>query len=131
MSEHAIEQAGAERPAAAARREPAGARYDVERLRAEFPILSQTVHGRPLAYLDNAATTQKPRAVLDAIARYYEEDNANVHRGVHLLSERATRAYEEARGKVARFLGARDPAEIVFVRGATEAVNLVAQTFGR
>ncbi len=131
MSEHAIEQAGAERPAAAARREPAGARYDVERLRAEFPILSQTVHGRPLAYLDNAATTQKPRAVLDAIRRYYEEDNANVHRGVHLLSERATRAHDAARTKVARFLGAAEPAEVIFVRGTTEAINLVAQTFGR
>ncbi len=131
MSERAIEQAGAERPAAAARREPAGARYDVERLRAEFPILSQTVHGRPLAYLDNAATTQKPRAVLDAIRRYYEEDNANVHRGVHLLSERATRAHDAARTKVARFLGAAEPAEVIFVRGTTEAINLVAQTFGR
>jgi cysteine desulfurase/selenocysteine lyase len=89
------------------------------------------VRGKPLAYLDSAATTQKPRAVLDAIRRYYEEDNANVHRGVHLLSERATRDYEEARVKVARFLGAADPHEVIFLRGATEAVNLVAQTFGR
>jgi cysteine desulfurase / selenocysteine lyase len=109
----------------------AGAPYDVERIRAEFPILSQKIRGKPLAYLDNAATTQKPRAVLDAMTRYYEEDNANVHRGVHLLSERATRDYEEARVKVARFLGATDPHEVIFVRGTTEAVNLVAQTFGR
>ncbi len=107
------------------------ARYDVERIRAEFPILSRPIHGKPLAYLDNAATTQKPRAVLDAIRRYYEEDNANVHRGVHLLSERATRAHDAARAKVARFLGAADPAEVIFVRGTTEAINLVAQTFGR
>jgi cysteine desulfurase/selenocysteine lyase len=105
--------------------------YDVARLRREFPILAQRVHGKPLAYLDNAATTQKPRAVLDALRRYYEEDNANVHRGVHLLSERATRAYEDARKKVARFLNAADHREVVFVRGTTEAVNLVAQTFGR
>ncbi len=89
------------------------------------------MRGKPLAYLDNAATTQKPRAVIDAVRRYYEEDNANVHRGVHLLSERATRAYEEARVKVARFLGAADPHEVIFVRGTTEAINLVAQTFGR
>lgn len=104
---------------------------DAEALRREFPILARAVHGKPLAYLDNAATTQKPRAVLDAIRRYYEEENANVHRGVHLLSEKATRAYEEARVKVARFLGAADPHEVIFVRGTTEAVNLVAQTFGR
>jgi cysteine desulfurase/selenocysteine lyase len=82
-------------------------------------------------YLDNAATTQKPRAVLDAIRRYYEEDNANVHRGVHLLSERATRAYEEARVRVGRAIGAPDPREVIFTRGTTESINLVAQTFGR
>ncbi len=104
---------------------------DVARVRRDFPILSRPVRGLPLVYLDNAATTQKPRAVIDAVKQYYEEDNANVHRGVHLLSERATRAYEGARAKVARFLGSEDPHEIVFVRGATEAVNLVAQTFGR
>ena len=112
----------------------AGARraaFDPARARAEFPILSRSVHGKPLVYLDNAATTQKPRQVLDAIRRYYEEENANVHRGVHLLSELATKAYEGARARVGRFLGTSDPAEIVFVRGATEAVNLVAQTFGR
>ncbi|HSN89895.1 MAG TPA: cysteine desulfurase [Anaeromyxobacteraceae bacterium] len=105
--------------------------YDVARIRREFPILDQRVRGKPLVYLDNAATTQKPRAVIEAVKRYYEEDNANVHRGVHLLSERATRAYDEARARVARFLGAADPAEVIFVRGTTEAVNLVAQTFGR
>jgi cysteine desulfurase / selenocysteine lyase len=105
--------------------------YDAEAIRAQFPILGRPVHGEPLAYLDNAATTQKPRAVIDAIRRYYEEDNANIHRGVHFLSERATRLHEEARVKVARFLGAPDPREVIFVRGTTEAVNLVAQTFGR
>ena len=104
---------------------------DFTRLRADFPILRRTVHGKPLVYLDNAATTQKPRAVIDAISRYYTEDNANVHRGVHLLSERATAAYEGARGKVQEFLNAADPREIVFVRGATEGINLVAQTYGR
>jgi len=105
-------------------------RFDPERLRAEFPILRQRVHGQPLVYLDNAATTQRPRAVIDAIARFYEEDNANVHRGVHLLSERATKKYDGARVKVARAIGA-DPREVIFVRGTTEGVNLVAQTFGR
>jgi cysteine desulfurase/selenocysteine lyase len=108
-----------------------GSGFDAARARADFPILRQRVRGRPLVYLDNAATTQKPRAVLDAMTRYYEEANANVHRGVHLLSERATRAYEEARLKVGRFIGAPDPREVIFVRGTTEAVNLVAQTFGR
>jgi cysteine desulfurase/selenocysteine lyase len=106
------------------------ARFDVAARRAEFPALDQQVYGKPLVYLDSAATTQKPRAVIDAISRFYERDNANVHRGVHALSERATRAFEGARATVARFLGA-DPREVIFVRGATEAVNLVAQTFGR
>lgn len=104
---------------------------DVAAVRAEFPILAQKVRGKPLVYLDNAATTQKPRAVIDAVRRFYEEDNANIHRGVHLLSERATRAYEQARVKVARFLHAADPHEVIFTRGTTEGVNLVAQTFGR
>jgi cysteine desulfurase / selenocysteine lyase len=108
-----------------------GDTLDVARVREEFPILAQRIRGKPLVYLDNAATTQKPRAVLDAVRRYYEEDNANIHRGVHLLSERATRAYEEVRVKVARFLHAADPHEVIFLRGTTEAVNLVAQTFGR
>ena len=98
--------------------------------RDDFLILRQQVHGKPLVYLDNAATTQKPHQVLRAIARYYTEDNANVHRGVHTLSGRATDAFEGARGKVARFIGA-DPREIVFTRNATEGVNLVAQAWGR
>jgi len=105
--------------------------FDPARARADFPILRRKVRGKPLAYLDSAATAQKPRAVIDAMTRYYEQENANIHRGVHLLSERATKAHDEARAKVARFLGAEDPREVVFVRGATEAVNLVAQTFGR
>ena len=105
--------------------------FDVRRVREDFPILGQKVHGKPLVYLDNAATTQKPRAVLEALTRFYERSNANVHRGVHLLSERATAEFDEARAKVAQFLGAADPREIVFVRGTTEALNLVAQTLGR
>ena len=108
-----------------------GDRFDPERARADFPILHQKVRGKPLVYLDNAATTQKPREVIDAMTRYYEEYNANVHRGVHVLSERATKAHDEARRSVARFLRAPDPHEVIFVRGTTEAVNLVAQTFGR
>jgi cysteine desulfurase/selenocysteine lyase len=104
---------------------------DLTTVRADFPILSQTVHGKPLVYLDNAATTQKPRQVLDAITRYYSEDNANVHRGVHTLSGRATDAFEAARAKVAKFIGAGHVREIVFTRNATEGVNLVAQTWGR
>ncbi len=97
----------------------------------EFPALAQSVHGKPLVYLDSAATTQKPRAVIDALVDFYERDNANVHRGIHQLSERATAAYEQAREKVGRFLGATQPEEIVFVRGTTEAVNLVAHSFLR
>ena len=109
----------------------AAAPYDVRRLRADFPILAETVHGRPLVYLDNAATTQKPRAVIEAERRFYEQDNANIHRGVHLLSQRATEAYEAARVKIQRFLNARSEKEIIFTRGATEAINLVAATYGR
>ncbi|WP_275439065.1 cysteine desulfurase [Archangium violaceum] len=108
-----------------------GIPLDVARIRADFPILHQEVRGRPLVYLDSAATTQKPQAVIDALVRYYTHDNANVHRGVHALSERATQAYEGARERVRRFINARDAKEIIFVRGCTEAVNLVAQTFGR
>src|SRR5687767_12514847 len=107
------------------------AAFDVQKIRRDFPILSQKIHGKPLVYLDNAATTQKPQAVIDAMVRSYAEDNANIHRGVHLLSERATRAYEESRIKVQKFLNAPDVREIIFVRGTTEAINLVAQTFGR
>jgi cysteine desulfurase/selenocysteine lyase len=107
------------------------AKLDVAALRKDFPILSRTVRGRPLVYLDNAATTQKPQCVLEAILAYYRNDNANIHRGVHELSERATEAYEAARGKLRRFLNAESTQEIVFVRGATEGINLVAQSWGR
>jgi cysteine desulfurase/selenocysteine lyase len=103
----------------------------VQRVRADFPILARAVHGKPLVYLDNAATTQKPQAVLDALARYYTESNANVHRGVHQLSERATEAFEAARERVRRFFNASGPTEIVFTRNATESINLVAQSFLR
>jgi cysteine desulfurase / selenocysteine lyase len=106
-------------------------RFEVQTVRAEFPILRQEVHGHPLVYLDNAATTQKPQVVLDTVLRYYACDNANVHRAAHQLSERATRDYEGAREKVRRFLNAAEPREIVFTRGTTEGINLVAQTFGR
>lgn len=104
---------------------------DAHRIRADFPILGTRVHGKPLVYLDNAATTQKPRVVIDAITNYYSAENANIHRGVHWLSERATAAYDAVREQVARFLNARSAHEIVFVRGTTEAINLVAQSFGR
>src|SRR5690348_5598647 len=96
---------------------------DVDAIRAEFPILARTVHGKPLVYLDNAATTQKPRFVLDTIERYYKEENANIHRGVHYLSERATADYESARVAIQQFLNAAKPAEIIFVRGTTEGIN--------
>ena len=105
--------------------------FDVEAIRADFPALHQEVRGRPLAYLDNGATSQKPRAVIDALTRYYEQDNANVHRGVHTLSERATAAYEGTRERVRAFLNAADSREIVFARGTTEAINLVANGFVR
>jgi cysteine desulfurase / selenocysteine lyase len=105
--------------------------WDVERVRKDFPILQQEVHGKPLVYLDSAATSQKPQVVLDALTSYYATVNANVHRGVHLLSEKATADYEGARARVQRFLGAARPEEIVFVRGTTEGINLVAQSYGR
>jgi cysteine desulfurase / selenocysteine lyase len=104
---------------------------DIEKIRGDFPILAQQIHGRKLVYLDNAATSQKPRAVIDAMTRYYERDNANIHRGVHTLSVRATEADDAARETVRRFVNAGKCQEIVFVRGATEAINLVAQTYGR
>ena len=113
-----------ERPA------PAGD-LDVERLRASFPILDQVVHGHPLVYLDNAASSQRPNAVIEAVSDCYRTYYANAHRGVHALSERSTDAYEAARGKLARFLGAADSAEIIFTRGTTESLNLVAQSYGR
>ncbi|HZS11264.1 MAG TPA: cysteine desulfurase [Nitrospirales bacterium] len=105
--------------------------YDVGRIRRDFPILRQSVRGKRLVYLDNAATTQKPQAVIDCLVRYYAEENANVHRGVHFLSEVATAAYEAARTTVKRFLNARDEKEIVFTRGTTEGINLVASSWGR
>ena len=105
--------------------------FDVRRIREDFPILTQLIHGKPLVYLDNAATSQKPRQVLEAIRNFYCSDCSNIHRGVHLLSERATHCYECSREKVQRFLNAADSREIIFVRGTTEAINLVAQTYGR
>ncbi len=107
------------------------AAFDNTSIRRDFPLLQQRVHGKPLVYLDNAATTQKPQPVIDRISQYYAEENANVHRGVHWLSERATSAFEDARTVVGRFLNASESREIVFVRGTTEAINLVAATFGR
>ncbi len=110
---------------------PISGRFDVARVRADFPILETQVHGKPLVYLDNAATSQKPRAVIDAIVHYYQGTNANVHRGVHYLSETATEDYEAARRTAQQFLNAPHIHEIIFVRGTTEGINLVAQTFGR
>jgi cysteine desulfurase/selenocysteine lyase len=111
-------------------RAPAG-RFDVARIREDFPILQQKVHGKPLVYFDNGATSQKPQAVIDALAHYYSAENSNIHRGVHYLSERATAAYEEARSKIRGFINARNNQEIIFVRGTTEAINLVTQSYGR
>jgi cysteine desulfurase/selenocysteine lyase len=105
--------------------------FDVARIRDDFPILKQKVHGKPLVYFDNGATSQKPQAVIDAIDRYYRAENSNIHRGVHYLSEQATSAYEAAREKIRSFINARLTKEIVFVRGTTEAINLVAQSYGR
>ena len=107
------------------------ATLDVERIRQDFPILQRVIRGKPLVYLDNAATTQKPRPVLDALARYYAEGNANIHRGVYRLSEEATRAYDGARQRVQLFLNARTSHEIIFTHSSTESINLVAQSFGR
>jgi cysteine desulfurase / selenocysteine lyase len=104
--------------------------YDILRVRDDFPILGRTVRGKPLVYLDNAATTQKPNAVIERIVRYYREENSNVHRGVHYLSEVATAAYEGARTTVKRFINARDEKEVVFTRGTTEAINLVCSAWG-
>ena len=109
----------------------AGPALNLEAIRADFPILHQQVRGKPLVYLDNAATTQKPQVVIDTLNEYYGRQNANIHRGVHFLSEVATREFEEARVKAKRFLNARDAHEVIFVRGCTEAINLVASTYGR
>ena len=105
--------------------------FDVERIRADFPVLKQTVHGKPLVYLDSAATAQKPKAVIDAIRKFHEVDCANIHRGVHELSQRSTAAYEETRAKTRRFLNARSKSELIFTRGTTEGINLVASSWGR
>jgi len=105
--------------------------FDVEKIRKDFPILQQQVHGKPLVYLDNAATAQKPSAVIKTLGQYYREYNSNIHRGVHTLSEKATAAYEESRKKVKTFINADSIKEIIFVRGATEGINLVTQSFGR
>jgi cysteine desulfurase / selenocysteine lyase len=110
---------------------PAAPAFDVEAIRQDFPVLHQEVHGRPLAYLDNAASAQRPVQVIEAMSEYYRRDHANVHRGVHLLSQRATEAFEGAREKVRRFINARSTREVIFTRGTTEAINLVAQSWGR
>jgi cysteine desulfurase / selenocysteine lyase len=110
---------------------PPAAGFDVARVREDFPILRGQSHGRPLVYLDSAATSQKPQAVLDRLARFYAAENANIHRGVYELSARATELYEGVRAQVARFLGAASPREIIFTRGATEGINLVAQSWAR
>lgn len=123
----AVQRAAAPAP----RPEAVSAALDVERIRADFPILARKIGGKPLVYLDNAATAQKPRAVIEAIERYYREQNANIHRAVYRLSEEATQEYESVRARVARFLNAAEAREIVFVRGTTEAINLVAHSFVR
>ena len=105
--------------------------FDVEKVRRDFPILNERVHGKPLVYLDNGATSQKPQVVIDTLNRYYKSENSNIHRGVHYLSERATSSYEAAREKIRQFINAENRHEIVFVRGTTEAINLVAQSYGR
>jgi cysteine desulfurase/selenocysteine lyase len=105
--------------------------FDVEKIRRDFPILKERVHGKPLVYLDNGATSQKPQVVIDTLDRYYRSENSNIHRGVHYLSERATSSYEGAREKIRQFINAESGHEIVFVRGTTEAINLVAQSYGR
>ena len=104
--------------------------FDVEKIREDFPVLKQTIHGKPLVYLDSAATAQKPHAVIDAIRKFHEVDCANIHRGVHELSQRSTAAYEETRARMKRFLNARSKTELIFVRGTTEAINLVASSWG-
>src|SRR6266567_3770843 len=105
--------------------------FDVEKIREDFPVLKQKIHGKPLVYLDNAATSQKPQSVIDAIVKFYTVDCANIHRGVHELSQRSTAAYEETRAKTKRFLNARSKSEIIFVRGTTEGINLVTFSWGR
>jgi cysteine desulfurase/selenocysteine lyase len=106
-------------------------RFNVDEVRRDFPILREKVYGKPLVYLDNAATSQKPQLVIETLQKYYSLENANIHRGIHFLSERATQAYEDARAKVRGFLNAAESREIIFVRGTTEGINLVAQSYGR
>src|SRR5919106_579560 len=116
----------------AANRQPMRHRaFDVWNIREDFPILKRQVHGQPLVYLDNAATSQKPQVVIETLDRYYAEENANIHRGVHYLSEKATQEYEDARAKVQHFINAASEREIIFVRSVTEAINLVAHCYGR
>ena len=107
------------------------AQIDIQKIRQDFPILHQEVNGRPLVYLDNAATTQKPRVVIDALTRYYQQDNANIHRGIHTLAERATAAFEETRQAVHQFINSNEPEEVVFTKGTTDGINMIAATFGR
>ena len=105
-------------------------RFDIDEIRGLFPVLHQEVHGRPLIYFDNAATTQKPKAVIDSLLNYYEHDNSNIHRGAHALADRATRYYEETREAIRDFINAKESAEVIFTKGTTESINLVAKTFG-
>lgn len=105
--------------------------FDINTIRNDFPILSQKVYGKPLVYFDNAATSQKPKQVIDCITKYYSEYNANIHRGVHYLSQKASQAYDDVRVKTQQFINAASEKEIIFVRGTTEAINLVASTYGR
>src|ERR1700754_5307513 len=109
----------------------AAAAWDVERVREDFPVLGQTVNGKPLVYLDNAASSQVPRIVIERGGKYLREEHSNIHRGVHYLSQRATSAYEGAREKVKRFINAREARECIFVRGVTEGINLVMHAYGR
>ena len=104
---------------------------DAAKIRKNFPALNQKIYGKPLVYLDNAATTQKPKAVIDSLEQYYSSENANIHRGIYYLSQQATNAYEGVRAKVRQFVNARSSDEIIFVRGATDGINLVAQSYGR
>jgi len=108
-----------------------GTGWDIEKIRGDFPILKEQVYGKPLTYLDNAATTQKPQIVIDTLAQYYSKENANIHRGIFCLSEQATKRYKSARHKVQGFLHAASDQEIIFVRGTTEAINLVAHCYGK
>jgi len=122
---------GSKRSAVLERKKKVQTPFDVQKHRKDFPILTQKVYGKPLVYLDNAATTQKPQVVIDTINQYYSTENANIHRGIHYLSQQATDAYDDARVAIQRFLGAKESREIIFVRGATEGINLVAQSYGR